>query len=129
MAGVTLNEIPVAVALNGNELLWAYQQGNNVTPWVGVSVTSGQLASLISGIGTTTPSMRQLFAAMANQGVMYSTFIQLPGDMTNSYNIAWNHAYRMAITDPFVTGFLQPALGYSSAQMAALFALALTFPV
>ena len=62
------------------------------------------------------------FAAMAAAGVMVTAFNALPGSITNTYNIAWNHAYRMSINDPFITGFLEGAIGYSPAQMAALFA-------
>jgi hypothetical protein len=118
-----------AIALNGNELVLIYQQGNNVTPWITVNCTTGQIANLLNGGVSNTPSMRQLFAAMAFQNVMVSAFEQLPSDITNTYSIAWNHAYRMPINDPFVSGFLQPALGYTGAQMTSLFALALTYPI
>lgn len=128
MAGTTLDAIPPAISLNGNELVWLYQHGNDVTPWIGVSCTVGLLASFFAGINSVTPSMRQLFAAMANQGVMVTAFEQLPADITDPDNIAWNHAFRMSLTDTFTTGFLQPAIGYSDLQMIELFALALTFP-
>jgi hypothetical protein len=72
--------------------------------------------------------MRQLVAAMAGQGTLVAVYEALPSDITNSYNIAWSHAYYMGITDPFITGFLQPTLGYTTAQMQALFTLALTYP-
>lgn len=132
MAGTTLDQLPPAIALTGAELVWIYQQGTNplVTPWVGYRCTTSQIANLLStGGGVGVCSMRQLFAAMANQNVMTTAFNQLPGDMTDANNIAWNHAYRMMISDSFVTGFLQPAIGYNDVQMVALFALALTFPV
>lgn len=134
MAGQTLDTLPPAIALNGGELMWLYQQGpTEVTPWVGVRATTGQIAALASE-GIVGPvgsicSMRQLLAAMAFEGVMVLAFNSLPADITNSYNIAWSHAYKMTITDPFVTGFLQPAIGYNNEQMIALFILALTFPV
>jgi hypothetical protein len=44
MAGVTLDQLPQALGLNGNELFWIYQQGNNVTPWIGLSCTTAQIA-------------------------------------------------------------------------------------
>ena len=130
MGGVTFNAGPPALALNGNELLIAYQTGPDIaTPWVGVSVTSQQIAGLFTSIGVASPSWRQLLAAMASQGVLYAVAEAVPSDITNSYNIAWNHAYTMPITDPFVSGFLKPTLGYNNAQMTALYALALTFPM
>jgi len=131
MAGTTLTAIPPALALNGSELVWIYQQtGNPVNPWVGLRCTTSQVANLLTvGTLSNSISMRQLFAAMASQGVMVTAFEALPADITDSNNIAWQHAYRMTITDTFITGFLQPAIGYSTAQMQALFALALTFPV
>jgi hypothetical protein len=133
MTGTTLNNLPPAIALSGAELVWLYQPGPNplVTPWIGVSCTTSQIANLLttSGGGSSTCSMRQLFAAMANQSVLVLAFGSLPGDQTNQYNIAWYHAYRMTITDPFITGFLEPAIGYTGAQMAALFVLAQSFPV
>lgn len=131
-AGTTLDVLPVAVALSGNELVWLYQPGPNplVTPWIGVRCTTGQLATLASGDSSAaTCSMRQLFAAMANQGVLVTADQQVPADITDSNNIAWNHAYRMTITDAFITGFLEPAIGYSPAQMATLFVLAQTYPL
>jgi hypothetical protein len=131
MAGTTLDVLPPALALQGNELLLIYQPqpGNLLVPYVGLRCTTGQVAELITGIGTINPSMRQLIAALANQGVLVSVFDALPADITNSYNIAYNHAYVMTIGDSFVTGFLQPTLGYSGAQMIALFDLALSFPI
>jgi hypothetical protein len=132
MAGTTLDVLPPAVALSGGELVWLYQPGLNplVTPWIGVRCTTQQIANLLTttgGFGVC--SMRQLFAAMAAAGVMVTAFEALPGDITNSSNIAWNHAYRMIISDPFITGFLQPAIGYTNAQMTALFAAALSYPI
>jgi hypothetical protein len=129
MAGVTLDQIPPATSLAGGELIWIYQPGGSqATPWVGKSMTTNQLAGFIKGTGFTSPTMRQLCAAMASQGTLVGVFNALPSDITNSYNIAWWHAYYMNIGDPFVTGFLQPTLGYTGAQMQALFTFALTFP-
>ena len=132
MAGQTLDQLPPALALNGSELLWIYQQGPSpATPWIGLRCTSAQLASLFSGpsgiIGAI--SMRQLFAAMAFDGVMVTAFNALSADITNSNNIAWYHAYAMTISDPFITGFIQPTIGYTTLQMELLFVLARTFPV
>ena len=130
MAGTTLDQLTPAISLNGSELVWIYQQGpNESTPWIGLRCTTFQIADLINGSNAQSCSMRQLLAAMANNGVLVTAYEALPADLNNSYNIAWNHAYRMAITDPFITGFLEPAIGYNATQMAALFALAQTFPV
>lgn len=132
MAGTTLDQLPPAIALTGAELVWIYQQGTNplVTPWVGYRCTTSQIANLLSTDGgAASCSMRQFFAAMSSQGVQTTAFSALSTDPTNTYNIAWNHAYRMSIADPFITGFLQSAISYTSAQMVALFVLANTFPV
>lgn len=132
MAGTTLDQLPPALALSGAELVWLYQPGPNplVTPWIGVRATTQQIALLLTTGGSTGGcSMRQLFAAMAAAGVMVTAFEAVPADINDSNNIAWNHAYRMTISDPFITGFLQAAIGYTSVQMAALFAAALAFPI
>ena len=85
-------------------------------------------AAAVPIYATGTPTMRQLIAAMGSQAVLVSVQNAVPADITNAYNIAWTHAVYMPLTDPFVTGFLQPTLGYSGAQMTTLYALALTFP-
>lgn len=130
MAGVTLDQLPPALYLGGAELIWLYQPGpTEATPWIGVSCTVADLISYINSGGfSTQPTMRQLLAAMASQGVFLTAFQALPADVTDPNNIAWNHAFRMTLSDPFITGFLEPTLGYSQAQMQALFTLALTFP-
>lgn len=132
MAGTTLDQLPPALALSGAELVWLYQPGPNplVTPWIGVRCTTSQIANLLStSSGSGVCSMRQLLAAMAAAGVLVTAFEAVPADITDSNNIAWNHAYRMTISDPFITGFLQAAIGYTSVQMAALFVAALAYPI
>ena len=127
--GTTLNDLPPVLGLNGSELLFLYQYDSLTSTWITYQCTSEQLANLFNGGGSGQCSMRQLFAAMADQGVLFSTSEAVPSDITNSYNIAWNKAYIMSINDPFITGFLQPTLSYSSLQMAELFALAQTYPL
>ena len=134
MAGVTLDQLPPALALNGGELVWLYQQGpTQVTPWIGVQCTSSQLAAFINTTLKTPSagfvSMRQLTAALAAQAVLVTLLNALPGDVTNAYNICWNRGYIITPSDPFITGFLQPTLSYSGANVTTLFALAATFPV
>jgi hypothetical protein len=77
--------------------------------------------------------MRQLKQALASQtdaGVNALLLVNenVPADITTFNYITWNTAYRISIADPFVVNFLQPTLGYSGAQMTALFLLADTFP-
>jgi|SRR6185437_3207801 len=134
MAGTTLDELPVALALNGGELVWLYQQGpTEATPWIGVRSTTSQIATFINYTlnlpSSGYISMRQLVAALADQGVLVSVTEALTSDITNSYNIAWTHGYITSLSDPFITGFLQPTLGYSTPQMQNLFNLARNFPV
>ena len=132
MAGTTLDKIPPALGLNGSELFWAYQPGPTpVTPWIGVSVTPGQLTQYLK-YGPSVPyvatTMCQLLAALSTQGVLVTLFDALPSDITNPYNIAYNHANYITIGDPFITGFLQPTLGYSQADVYNLFNLAAAVP-
>lgn len=134
MAATTLDQLPPALALNGGELVWLYQQGPTLaTPWIGVRCTTAQVAAFtkaaLSLPGSGYVSMRQLIAALASQGNLVSVVGALTSDITNPYNIAYNHAYIVSQSDPFITGFLQPTLSLSGAQVATLFALALTFPV
>lgn len=130
MGVTTLNDLPPVPALNGGELCFIYQFWTPTQEWITYSCTTAQIAGLFEGGGgVATCSMRQLFAAMASEDLMITAFEQLPADITDTYNIAWNYAFRMTLADPFITGFLQPALSFTSGQMAALFVLALTFPV
>ena len=128
--GTTLNNLPPVLYLNGAELCFIYQYDTLTSTWITYSCTTSQLSEISGGGGGFgTCSMRQLFAAMAQENVLYEAFEALPSDVTNTYNIAWNHAFRMTIGDPFVVDFLQPAISYTTPQMANLFALALTFPL
>lgn len=135
MSVTTFDQLPPALALDGSEIAAIYVPSGLPAPlpqWITKRVTTAQIANLLnpdSEGDVAVCSMRQLFAAMAAMNVMVTAFQSLSGDMTNSNNIAWDHAYRMSIIDPFVTGFLQPAIGYNDLQIAALFVLALTFPI
>lgn len=130
MAGVTLDKLPPALGLNGQELFWIYQQGpTEATPWIGLRLSLWQLSQWVANpqvmFGCT---MRQLAAALASQSLLVPVLESLPGDVNDQYNIAWAHATTMTISDPFSAGFLQPTLGYSYSEMQALYADALTFP-
>lgn len=53
MAGVTLDQLPVVVALGGAELFWLYQPtGNPAAPWAGKRCTLSQIAAFRSGVTT-----------------------------------------------------------------------------
>lgn len=132
MAGTTIDKTPPVLGLNGAEILWAYQQGPTAeTPWIGVHITPKQLADYLN-YGPSAPfvasTMRQLIQAMSTLGVLVTVFDSLPSDITDPYNIMWAHGNYVTIGDPFVTGFLQPTLGYSPAQMRVLFQLAAAAP-
>ena len=125
MAGTTLDKIPPALGLNGTELMWAYQPGpTSVTPWIGVSVTPALLAQYLR-YGPSAPYV----ATTMRQGQLVNLFDALPSDVTNSYNIAYNHASNITINDPFITGFLQPTLGYTQADVNNLFNTAAAVPI
>lgn len=124
-AGTTLDTIPPALGLNGGELFWIYQQGpTEATPWIGLSCTAAQIAQFAAGLAQPATTMRQLLSALSIQGVLIEVFDALPSDLTNTYNICWYHGATVSLGDVFVTGFLQPTLGYTNAQMQALFVLA-----
>jgi len=98
-------------------------------PWVSYAVTAQVIKNFAQGIPSTSQvTMRQLKQALAAQTVIIEVYQALPADISNTYNIAWASAANMSLTDPFTINFLQPTLGYSAAQMQALFLLALTFP-
>lgn len=126
------SQMPIAVALNGTEkICLSLPQDAPLPPFLTETCTVDQLAQFIGGsiVPVGSISMRQIFAALADLGVMYSPlFIALPASIADSYNIAWYHASIMTQTDPFITGFVAPTLGYGPVQIAALFALAATFP-
>lgn len=132
MAIKTIDELPLSIVLSGGELVWVYAATGLAEPlpqWVGQQCTTAQIAALAAGVPVTGAcTMRQLIAALAADGYLVTLFDALPGDITDQYNIAYWHAARMTIADPFVTLFLQPTLGLSGVQLTALFAQALTFP-
>lgn len=132
MAITTYTELPTTLVLNGNEILAGYVPNGlqpPLNPYTTQQFTTQQVANLaMAGANANTVTMRQLLAALANQNLLYVAFQALPSDPANSYNIAWWHATRMSLADPFITGYLEPTIGYNSTQMAALFILALTFP-
>lgn len=129
-AVTTFDQAPILTGIIGSELMYAYQPlGTIPATYLGGTLTPNQLKAFVQGTSAgTVASMRQLKAALVSQSVMLTVLVAVPADPTNSTNIAWFSAYEMTPTDVFVTGFLQPTLGYSNAQIAALFSLALTFP-
>lgn len=44
----TLNDLPVAIALSGTELVFIYQVGDSTTPWVTRTCTTGQIAAMVA---------------------------------------------------------------------------------
>jgi hypothetical protein len=127
MATETISQLPLVTGLAGNELFIISVPSTAPVPWTTARCTTDQILAFTLGIGAFV-TMRQLLAALVSQGVFASVFQQLPSSLSNQYNIAWWHGSIMTPLDPFVTGFLQPTLGYTSGQIATLFALALTFP-
>ena len=131
------SQMPIATAINGTEILCAsLPQPFSIPPFLTETLTVAQLAAyialLING-GHIVPigyvSMRQLKAALAFQNELVPLFDNLPGDMNNEYNITWWSGSIINATDIFITGFLQPTLGYSNAQVVTLLALAQTYPL
>lgn len=127
MANTNLTQIQQTLALNGSELVYLIRQDPITGLWSDYVCTVDTLAGFYSGTGTSTPSMRQIKAAMAQQDVMLEVTQNLPADETSAYNIAWTSAFRMGISDPFVIGFLEPLLGQS--EVNTIWALAPSFPV
>lgn len=121
------SEMPRAIALNGSELVCLSLYRPDMVPlWLTEVIPISDLGFFIANnLGT---SMRQIKAALADQGNLYALFMGISSDPTDSFNIAWTTASRMTPTDPFITGCLQPVLGYSDADVVVLFALAATFP-
>lgn len=130
MAGVTLDQLPPTLDLIGTELFWIYQQGpTEATPWIGMRCTLQQLSTWFANpAGVLGCTMRQLAATLAANDLLVGVLEALTSDVTNQYNIAWTHATVMNATDPFSTGFLQPTLGYTTAQMQELYISGLAFP-
>jgi hypothetical protein len=129
MATETISQMPLALALDGTERLCISQTGNQAVPWVTKAATTAQIVALVAGaVGPSICTMRQLFAALASLNLLTTAFEALSSDITDPYNIAWNHAGTMTITDAFITTFLEPVLSYNDSQIIALFALAQTFP-
>ena len=127
--GTKYSQLPPLLALDGNELVCISVPTGDPTPFVSYYTTTYQIAALLTPGGVGSCSMRQLIAALSFQGQLNNLFDALPADINNQYNIAYWHAYRMTQSDPFITAFLQPTLGYNSAQVEILFALAVTYPV
>ena len=131
MAITTYDQLPVTLSLAGNEITAIYVPSGLAPPlpqWVTQRCTTAQIAQLVSGSAGSSVTMRQLLAALAADSLLVTLFEAVPADITNQYNIAYWHATKMTLTDPFITGFLQPTLSYSALQVQTLFTLALTFP-
>lgn len=131
MAVEKFSQMPRAIALNGGELICVSQQGNpfsqqlpTVTPWITKVVTVDLLAEYIARPSVTFVRMDQLFMALRAVNLYSIAFNQLPSDVANQFNIAWFHALEITPSDPFVTGFLQPAIDYSDDQIEVLFSIA-----
>jgi len=134
MSVTTFSQLPQIGALSGNELFMLSQPQTPpifpAVPWVSYAVSAQVIKNFAQGIPSTSQvSMRQLKEALAAQSVIIEVYQALPADIANTYNIAWASAANMSLTDPFTLGFLQPTLGYTGAQMQALWLLALTYPV
>lgn len=127
MAVTTFSELPPTLSLNGSELVCISQFDPLLGIWSTYTTTTAAISEFFSGISVATPSMRQIKAAMAQQSVLVDVDNSVPADITNSYSIAWTTAFRMSITDQFVTGFLVPLLGQS--EVNTIFALAPSFPI
>jgi hypothetical protein len=127
MATETISQLPLVAGLAGNELFIVSVPSNPPVPFTTAACTAEQISAFAARFPALV-TMRQLLAALVNQGVFFTVFNQLPADPSNPNNIAWWHASQMNPIDPFVTSFLQPALSYTSGQIAVLFALAATFP-
>lgn len=133
MSVTTFSQLPEIFALSGQELFMISQPQtppiSPAVPWVSYAVTAQVIKNFAQGIPSTSQvTMRQLKQALSAQSVIIEVYQALPADIADGYNIAWASASNMTLTDPFTLGFLQPTLGYSNAQMQALFLLALTFP-
>jgi hypothetical protein len=126
----TLSQLPQVFNLSGNELFLLSQPQSNPqpVPWVSYAITTQDLKNFILYNTGQSVSMRQLKLACQAQGVLLTLFAALPADVTSQYNIAWNNAVQVNALDPFITGFLQPTLGYSGAQVTALLLLASGYP-
>ena len=127
MAVTNLTQITQAIGLNGTELVYIIRFDPTTQTWIDYTTTTEAISGFVNGISATTPSMRQLKSAMAQQGNLVEVDNSIPADITNAYNIAWTTAFRMGITDQFVTGFLIPLLGAS--EVETIFALAPSFPI
>lgn len=122
------SEMPRAIALNGTELVCLSLYRPDMIPlWLTEVIPISELGDFFN-VGNLGTSMRQIKAALAFQGTMYQLFMGISSDPTDTFNIAWTTASRMTTTDPFITGCLQPVLGYTDADVITLFALAATFP-
>ena len=135
MATTTFSQLPVAIALSGNEIIPA-DQYQGVAPsgtLTTVSLTVAQIAfftiAISKGIPVTTAmcSNRQMREALANAGNLVTIDSATSADITNATTIEWRNGSIIVYGDA-VASFIQTTLGYSNAQMAALFASALTYP-
>lgn len=128
MANVTIPDLPPTISIAGNEPMECVQSG------VSKQVTTGQIAllalSLIKG-GTSTGiicSNRQMRSALSAGGNLVTVDNAAPADINNAITIEWRNGNLIVYQDS-VSNFIQSTLSYSSAQMLALFAQALTYPV
>jgi hypothetical protein len=136
MATTTFSELPVAIHVSGTEIIPADQyQG---TPPSGtlttVSITVNQIVLLTLAVAKGYPSStsmctnRQMREALAAGGNLVTIDSATSADINNATTIEWRNGNLIVLGDP-VSVLVQTTLGYSNAQMAALFASAQTYPL
>lgn len=123
MASVQIPSLPQAIALNGSEPIEAVQAGQSVR--INPQLLAAYAATIYPGANSSATGW-QLQMALVNQGQYYNVQSAIPADPTNFLTIEWATGAPIAINSRLYI-FIQSTLGYSTAQMTTLIALAQTF--
>ena len=128
MANTAFSGLSVAVALAGNEIVAiSVPTGNDQAPFVSMRTTVSAIANYWLSVNETTVTRRQLYSALAAAGEMTTVYQAVNADPNSQNWVDFSTSFTVNITSGLAL-FIQTTLGYSDAQMTALFVSALSYP-
>ena len=128
MSNTAFSGLSVAVALAGNEIVpISAPTGNDQAPYVSMRTTVSAIANYWLNLNASTVTRRQLYSALAGTGVMATVYQAVNADPNSQNWVDFSTSFTVTRTSGLAL-FIQTTLGYSDAQMDALFVSALTYP-
>lgn len=128
MSNTAFSGLSVAIVLQGNEIVpLSVPTGNDQAPYVSMRTTVSAIANYWLNLNDATVTRRQLYSALAAAGVMATVYQAVSADPNSQNWVDFFTSFTVTL-DSSLALFIQTTLGYSDAQMAALFVSALSYP-